>query len=38
MNKICIIDYGLGNIKNLFNSLKKVGFDPEFFNMIFLIK
>ena len=32
MKKICIIDYGLGNIKSLFNSLKKIGFNPEFFS------
>lgn len=26
------MDYGLGNIKSLFNSLKKIGFNPEFFS------
>ena len=30
MKKICILDYGLGNIKSLHNSLKKVGQKPEF--------
>ena len=32
MKRICIVDYGLGNIKSLFNSLKKIGFNPEFFS------
>ena len=26
------MDYGLGNIKSLFNSLKKIGFNPEFYS------
>jgi glutamine amidotransferase len=32
MKKICIIDYGLGNIRSLYNSLKKIGFFPEFYS------
>ena len=32
MKKICILDYGLGNLKSLFNSIKKIGFNPEFFS------
>jgi len=32
MKKICIIDYGLGNIKSLYNALKYLGFKPEFFS------
>lgn len=32
MKKICILDYGLGNIKSLYNSLKKIGFNAEFFS------
>ncbi len=31
MKKICILDYGLGNIKSLYNSLKKIGFNAHFF-------
>ncbi len=32
MKKICILDYGLGNIKSLYNALKKIGFEPDFFS------
>ena len=32
MKKICIIDYGLGNIRSLYNSLKKIGFFPSFYS------
>tara|TARA_A100001015_G_C14978891_1_gene708546 strand:- start:189 stop:806 length:618 start_codon:yes stop_codon:yes gene_type:complete len=32
MKKICILDYGLGNIKSLHNSLKKIGFMPQFYS------
>ncbi len=32
IKKVCILDYGLGNIKSLFNSIKKIGFKPEFFS------
>ena len=32
MKKICIIDYGLGNIRSLYNSLKKIGFSPIFYS------
>jgi glutamine amidotransferase len=32
MKKICILDYGLGNIKSLYNSLKKIGFNAQFFS------
>ena len=45
MKKICIIDYGLGNIRSLYNSIKKIGFVPTFyserknenFDLIFII-
>ena len=32
MKKICILDYGLGNIKSLYNSLNKIGHKPNFFS------
>lgn len=32
MKKICIIDYGLGNIRSLYNSLKKIGYFPTFYS------
>jgi len=32
VKKICILDYGLGNIKSLYNSLKKIGFSPNFYS------
>ncbi len=32
MKKICILDYGLGNIESLSNSLKKIGYKPEFYS------
>tara|TARA_B110000008_G_scaffold191449_1_gene190196 strand:- start:1473 stop:2087 length:615 start_codon:yes stop_codon:yes gene_type:complete len=32
MKKICILDYGLGNIKSLYNSLRKIGYYPEFYS------
>tara|TARA_B100001057_G_C22861871_1_gene954859 strand:+ start:3164 stop:3778 length:615 start_codon:yes stop_codon:yes gene_type:complete len=32
MKKICILDYGLGNIKSLYNSLKKIGSIPNFYS------
>ena len=32
MKKICIIDYGLGNIRSLYNSIKKIGFFPTFYS------
>ena len=32
MKKICILDYGLGNIKSLHNSLKKIGYKPNFYS------
>jgi len=32
MKKICILDYGLGNIRSLFNAIKKIGFNPTFFS------
>jgi glutamine amidotransferase len=32
MKKICIVDYGLGNIRSLYNSLKKIGFFPSFYS------
>ena len=30
MKSVCIVDYGLGNIASLYNSLSKIGFKPEF--------
>ena len=30
--KICILDYGLGNIKSLHNALKKIGCDVDFYS------
>jgi len=30
MKSICIVDYGLGNIASLHNSLSKIGYKPEF--------
>ena len=32
MKKICILDYGLGNVKSLYNSLKKLNFNPILFS------
>ena len=32
MKKICILDYGLGNIKSLYNSLKKIGSKPQLYS------
>ena len=32
MKKICILDYGLGNVKSLYNSLKRINFNPCFFS------
>ena len=32
MKKICILDYGLGNIKSLYNAIKKIGYQPNFFS------
>lgn len=32
MKKICILDYGMGNIRSLENSIKKIGFEVEFFS------
>jgi len=32
MKKICILDYGLGNVKSLYNSLKKLNFNPVLFS------
>jgi len=30
--KICILDYGLGNIRSLYNSLKKLGYNTDFYS------
>ena len=30
--KICILDYGLGNIKSLQNALKKIRYNANFFS------
>ncbi len=30
MKSICIVNYGLGNIASLYNSLSKIGYAPEF--------
>lgn len=32
MKKICILDYGLGNVRSLFNSLKKINYEPDLFS------
>lgn len=32
MNKICILDYGFGNIKSLTNALKKIGYDACYYS------
>lgn len=32
MKQICILDYGLGNTKSLYNSLKKIGSKPQFYS------
>lgn len=32
MKKICILDYGLGNVRSLYNSLKKLNFSPVLFS------
>lgn len=32
MHKICILDYGLGNIKSLKNALKKIGYEVNYFS------
>jgi glutamine amidotransferase len=32
MKKICILDYGLGNVKSLCNSLKKLNLNPVLFS------
>ena len=30
MKSICIVNYGLGNIASLYNSLSKIGYASEF--------
>ena len=32
MKKICILDYGMGNIASLSNAIKKVGYSPELYS------
>ena len=32
MIKICILDYGMGNIESLKNAIKKIGYQPIFFS------
>jgi glutamine amidotransferase len=32
MKKICILDYGLGNVRSLFNSLVKINYNPILFS------
>tara|TARA_Y100001935_G_scaffold93545_1_gene77797 strand:- start:43 stop:672 length:630 start_codon:yes stop_codon:yes gene_type:complete len=32
MKKITIIDYGMGNIQSLYNALKFLGYNPEFYS------
>ena len=34
MKNVCILDYGLGNIKSLSNSIKKIGHNPKLFTQI----
>lgn len=31
-NKICIMDYGLGNVKSIFNAVRKIGKKPYYFS------
>ena len=33
MKKICILDYGMGNIESLKNAIKKIGFEPSLFSI-----
>jgi len=32
MPKICILDYGLGNIKSLFNALNRIGLEVDYYS------
>ena len=32
MKKICILDYGMGNIASLSNAIKKLGYTPELYS------
>ena len=32
MKKITLLDYGMGNVQSLFNAIKFIGYDPEFFS------
>ena len=32
MKSVCIIDYGMGNIKSLSNAIKKIGYKTYFFS------
>ncbi len=32
MKKICILDYGMGNIASLSNAIKKIGYTPELYS------
>ena len=32
MVKICILDYGLGNIKSLYNALKRIGLEVDYYS------
>ena len=32
MKKICILDYGMGNVESLKNAIKKIGFETILFS------
>ena len=32
MKNVIIVDYGMGNIKSLYNSLKFLGYNPVFYS------
>ena len=32
MKKVCILDYGMGNVESLKNAIKKIGFEPSLFS------
>ena len=32
MKKICILDYGMGNIRSLKNALSKIGYEVNFYS------
>jgi glutamine amidotransferase len=32
MKKICLVNYGLGNIKSLYNAIKYLGYNPVLYS------